>query len=91
MPSSVNYTVKDNIDQEFNHSMYKSIKCNTGWVPEAYSTTIQELLVSPKILLDAVAVNVKTKSVELFTNLVDRNINYEIEFIESHNTMQYIL
>jgi len=38
-----------------------------------------------------VAVNVKTKGLELFTNLVDRNINYEVEFVESHNTLQYIL
>ena len=91
MPTSVAYTVKDNIQQTFNHNSIKSIKVNTGWVPEAYSTTMQELLVSPKILLDGVAVNVKTKGLELFTNLVDRNINYEVEFVESHNTLQYIL
>jgi hypothetical protein len=91
MPTSVNYTVKDNVVQTFNHNMVQSMKCNTGWVPEAYKTTMKELIVSPKILLDGVAHNVKTKSLELFKNINDKTINYEIEFVQSHDTLQYIL
>jgi hypothetical protein len=91
MPTSVAYTVKDNIQQTFNHNLVEGIKCNTGWVPQAYDVTMKELLVSPKILINGVAHNVKTKSLELMTNLVDRNINYEIEFVQSHDTLQYIL
>lgn len=90
-PSSVNYNSVNNIVQTFNTNGTTKITCNTGWVREGYSEIMQQLLLSEKVVLDGVAVNVVTKSLEKFTHLNNNNINYQIEFIESHDIINYVI
>lgn len=90
-PSSVNYNDIDNINQTFNTNGTTRITCNTGWVREGYSEIMQQLLLSEKVIIDGVAVNVVTKSLEKFTHLNNNNINYQIEFIESHDIINYVI
>lgn len=90
-PSSVNYNDIDNITQTFNTNGTTRITCNTGWVREGYSEIMQQLLLSEKVTIDGVAVNVVTKSLEKFTHLNNNNINYQIEFIESHDIINYVI
>jgi len=90
-PSSVNYNPSDNITQRFNTNAEQRTTLNTGWVREGYSEVIQQLMLSEKVLLDGVPVNVDTKSVEKFTHLNDNNINYTIDFLHSYNLINYVL
>lgn len=90
-PSAINYTVADNIVQNFNTNGTLKVTANTGFVPESYSGVIKQLLLSEKVLLDGVAVKVDTKSVELFKHINDKNINYQIDFLHSHDIINYVL
>lgn len=90
-PSSIQYTTTDNIVQAFNTNGTQKVTCNTGWVREGYSEVIKQLLLSEKVLLDGVAVKVDTKSVELFKHINEKNINYQIDFMHSHDLINYVI
>jgi len=90
-PSSINYSTSDNITQRFNTNATQKTTLNTGFVREGYSEVIQQLMLSEKVLLDGVPVNVDTKSVEKFTHINDNNINYKIDFLHSYNLINYVL
>ena len=64
----------------FNSNGTESIQVNTGWVPESYSEVIKQLTFSESIRLDGKPVNIKTKSIDLFKAINERNINYTIDF-----------
>jgi hypothetical protein len=90
-PSSPNYNDTDNIMQEFNKNASERITCNTGWVREGYSEVIKQLLLSDRVILDGVAVKPITNSVELFSHLNNNNINYQIEFMHTHDELNYVI
>lgn len=69
----------------FNINGKKSIKLNTGFIDESYSSIIQDLLLAETILLDLVPVEIRTQSIDLKTSLKDKNINYEIDFEYAFN------
>jgi hypothetical protein len=75
----------------FNVNGNQSIKLSSGFVPENYSDLIQDLLLSETVLLDGLPVKVKTQSTTLKTSLIDRNINYEIEFDYSFNLINNVI
>ena len=65
----------------FNNNAEEKITCNTGIVVEGYSETIQQILLSEKILIDSLPVTVDTKSIEKLKGVnVQGNINYNITF-----------
>ena len=80
LPDAVDYNVYRGQNKVFNINGNKTIKCNTGWVTENYNELIQDLLLSETILLDNKPAKVKTQSFTYKTDLLDRNINFEIEF-----------
>lgn len=80
LPDSVDYNVYRGQNKVFNINGNKTIKCNTGWVTENYNELIQDLLLSETILLENKPAKVKTQSFTYKTDLLDRNINFEIEF-----------
>ena len=90
MPSSVDYSVSKNIRQTFNTNGQESIKVNTGWVREGYSEVIKQLLLSNTIRLDNKPVVINTKSVDLFTSINERNINYTLDFNYANNIINTI-
>lgn len=90
MPDSVDYSVSKNIRQTFNTNGQESISVNTGWVREGYSEVIKQLLLSNTIRLDNKPVVVNTKSVDLFTSINERNINYSLEFNYANNIINTI-
>lgn len=77
---SVNYVTSAAQKGDMNVNGTKSIKCNTGWVSEDFSDLMQQLLLSERILLNAEPVKLKTKSIDKHTHLIDKLINYTIEF-----------
>ncbi|MDB2690401.1 hypothetical protein N9Z17_04300, partial [Planktomarina temperata] len=58
----------------------------TGWVTEDYREAIKDLMMSEKILLNGLPVNVVTNSVTLQKSINDRTINYTIEVEEAYDT-----
>jgi hypothetical protein len=91
LPDAVNYNTSRAQTKSFNINGAKSIRLNTGWIPENYSELIQDLLLSETILLDGVPVEVKTLSTDLKTSLKDRNINYEVEFAYGFNLINNVV
>tara|TARA_R110002096_G_scaffold403722_2_gene601249 strand:- start:378 stop:1424 length:1047 start_codon:yes stop_codon:yes gene_type:complete len=80
MPESVDYSVSKSINQTFNTQGKESITLNTGWVLEAYNDVMKQMLLSNEVRLDKRPVTVNTKSLDLFTSINERNINYTLTF-----------
>jgi hypothetical protein len=87
MQPNVNYNYQIGQTKTFNSNAKASITCNTGWVYEDYNKFIQELMLSDTVLLNETPVTVKTQSLTYKTNLLDKNINFTIEFEYSNNLL----
>lgn len=90
MPSSVDYNTSKNITQTFNTNGQESITVNTGWVREGYSDVMQQILLSDTIRLDGKPVVVNTKSLDMFTSINERVINYTLDFNYANNIVNNI-
>lgn len=90
MPQTLPYTLTESRKQNFNVNGKESIKLNTGWVDESYSEVMKQLLLSETVRIDDLPVNVTTKSLDIMTNINDNNINYEIDFMYSYDTINNI-
>lgn len=86
-----NYDIHVGQRQTFNTIGKKSIKLNTGWVPERTKILIEQLLFSETILIDKVPVVLKTKSSVLKKTLKDKMINYTLEFEYKFNVINNII
>ena len=84
--SGFTYDTTDNIYQQFNTNGKVTTTLNTGWVTEDYREAIKDLVMSEKILLNGLPVNVVTNSVTLQKSINDRTINYTIEVEEAYDT-----
>jgi hypothetical protein len=91
MPESWNYNTYVGSNKQFNFNGMQKITCNTGWVDENYFELIQDLLLSPVILLDDVPVICKSTSTEKKTQLKEKNINYTINFEYNFNIINDVI
>ena len=91
LPDAIDYNIYRGQNKIFNINGNKTIKCNTGWVYESYNELIQDLLLSETILLDNKPAKVKTQSFTYKTDLLDRNINFEIEFEYSFDLINNVI
>lgn len=91
MQSNLNYNASIGQKKSFNINGTQTVKCNTGWVYENYNDLIKELLLSDTILLNGNPVNLKTQSLTYKTNILDKNINFEIEFEYSNSLLNNLV
>ena len=91
MPDAINYNVSKPQTTSFNINGNQSVTLNTGWVPENYSELIQDLMLAETILLDGKPAECKTTSTNLKTSLMDRNINYTIQFDYAYNLINNVI
>jgi hypothetical protein len=67
----------------FNNNGIRRYVINTGWVDESYGETMQELLLSERVIwVDSnkrIPVKVNTKSINKQKNINNKTINYSIE------------
>ena len=91
LQNTIDYNTSKGQSKSFNINGKQSVKLSSGFVPENYSDLIQDLLVSETVLLDGQPVEVKTQSTTLKTSLIDRNINYEIEFEYAFNLINNVI
>lgn len=91
LQESVNYNVSKGQSKSFNINGNQTIKLSSGFVPENYSDLIQDLLLSETVLLDGIPVEVKTQSTVLKKSLIDKNINYEMDFQYAFNLINNVI
>lgn len=91
MPSNVAYNASEGQKKSFNINGTQTITCNTGWVSEGYNNFIKELMLSDTILLNGNPVTIKTQSLQYKTNLLDKNINYTIDFEYSNSLINNVI
>jgi hypothetical protein len=91
MPSAIYYNPHEGTNKSFNINGKQTITCNTGWVTEGYNAFIKELMLSETILLDAKPVTIKTQSLQYKTNLLDKNINFTIDFEYSDSLINNVI
>tara|TARA_R110002020_G_scaffold240377_1_gene453246 strand:+ start:19133 stop:20269 length:1137 start_codon:yes stop_codon:yes gene_type:complete len=79
--NSLSYNTLEGQIKGFNNNAQEKITCNTGHVVEGYSETIQQILLSEKILLDSLPVIVDKKSIEKIKSInAEKPINYNLTF-----------
>ena len=91
LPDAIDYNIFRGQSKVFNINGNKTIKCNTGWVKENYNELINNLLLSETVLLNNKPVKVKTQSHTYKTDLLDKNINFEIDFEYSFDLINNII
>jgi hypothetical protein len=91
LQDSINYNTSKGQSKSFNINGKQSVKLSSGFVPENYSDLIQDLLLSETVLLDGKPAEVKTQATTLKTSLMDKNINYEIEFDYAFNLINNVI
>jgi hypothetical protein len=68
----------------------ESIKLNTGWVDESFSEVMKQLMLSETIRLNDIPVNITSKSSPMKKGINDKNINYEVSFMYSFDTINNV-
>lgn len=91
MQSNVSYNPLLGQTKSFNINGKQTITCNTGWVYENYNDLIKELMVSDTILINSKPATIKTQSLQYKTDLLDKNINFTLEFEYSNNLLNNII
>ena len=74
------YNVNVGSRKVFNVNGTESIKVNSGWVNDDYAETIQQILLSERILVDGKPAKMKTKGFEKQKQINTKMINYQLEF-----------
>jgi len=85
------WDTKANQRQTFNTNGIITHRVNTGWVNETFSSNLQQLLLSERILLNGFPVKMKTQSLDKQKNINTKQINYVLEFEESHDLINNVI
>lgn len=78
-------------NKAFNTNGKKSIKVNTDWVDESYNELLRQLMLSERILINNYPATLKTQSTELFKNINQKTINYQLEFDFAYNVINNVI
>lgn len=88
----INYNPAIEQTKVFNIEAKESIKVNTDWVKEDYNERIlKPLMMSEVIRINNKPVTLKTSSTELFENINNKTINYELEFTFAYNKINQVV
>lgn len=90
MPEFINYNTSVGQYKQFNFNGKQTIRLNTGYVPENYSELMQDLLLSETVLIGGKPVTIKSQSMQIKSTLVDKLINYEVEFEYNYNLINTV-
>jgi len=92
MSSSYNYNPLDATNAVMNANGNESVKCNTGWVDEFFgTTTLKQILLSERILLNGKPVKMKTKGVDVQKHINEKLINYTLEFDYAYDIINNVI
>lgn len=96
MPSQVIPTViSEGQRHVMNNNGIRKYTMNTGWVDESYGETMQELLLSERVIWQSgqqtLPVKVNTKSINKQKNINNKTINYSIEIELAYDVIHSIV
>jgi hypothetical protein len=86
-----NYNTLEGQTKSFNTNGKNSIKVNTDWVDESYNDLLKQLMLSERILINSLPATLKTQSTELFKNINQKTINYQLEFEFAYNVINNVI
>lgn len=86
-----NYNTLEGQTKSFNTNGKKSIKVNTDWVDESYNDLLKQLMLSERIVLNNYPAQLKTQGTELFKNINQKTINYQLEFEFAYNVINNVI
>lgn len=86
-----NYNTLEGQRETFNVNGKKSIKVNTGWVAQAWSEVLKQIMLSERILIDNKPAKINTKSTELFKSINTKQINYTLEFEFTYDVINSVI
>jgi hypothetical protein len=78
--ASLNYDINVGQRKTFNINGIESIKVNSGWVNDDYAETMQQVLLSERILVNGKPAKLKTRGIEKQKQINTKMINYQLEF-----------
>lgn len=81
--SGFTYSTSNPLYQRYNVNGRKRFTLNTGWVGEDYKDIMEQMMISERVMLDDVPVNVSTQSLTLQKSVNDKTINYTIQVEEA--------
>jgi hypothetical protein len=77
------YSTTNPLYQRYNVNGRKRFTLNTGWVGEDYNAIMEQMMISERVMLDDVPVNVSTQSLTLQKSVNDKTINYTVQVEEA--------
>ena len=86
-----NYNTLEGQTKSFNTNGKNLIKVNTDWVDESYNDLLKQLMLSERILINSLPATLKTQSTELFKNINQKTINYQLEFEFAYNVINNVI
>ena len=89
--NSYNYNTLEGQRKVFNANGKKSIKVNTGWVAEAWSEVLKQIMLSERILIDSKPAKINSKSTELFKHINTKQINYSLDFEFAYDVINSVI
>ena len=76
--------------EKYNVNAKSSFDANTGYIDQQANELIRQLVLSERVWIDGIPVNVKTESVDYKTVVNDRLVNYTMKFEYSYNEINTI-
>ena len=89
--SVTTYNALEGQRKVFNANGKKSIKVNTGWVAEAWSEVLKQIMLSERILINDKPAKINSKSTELFKHINTKQINYSLEFEFTYDAINSVI
>ena len=86
----MSYNVNVGSRKVFNVNGTESIKVNSGFVNDDYAETIQQLMLSERILVDGKPAKLKSNAIEKQKQLNTKMINYQLEFAFAYDIINNV-
>ena len=89
------YNAREGQRAVFNANGIRKYRMNTGFVDEIYSETIQQLLLSERVIwsdgIKQRPIKINTKAIEKHKNINNKTINYTIEFELAYDVINSVI
>ena len=86
-----NYSIYDGQFKEFNTNAKRTMRVNTGFVNDFYSSILEQLMMSERVLLNGMPAFLRTKTLEKQKQINTKMINYTLEFEYAYNALNNVV
>lgn len=87
----VNYSITEGQRRDFNINGQESIKVNSGNVNEVYYSTLLDVIMSERIMVNGKPAVIKSKSIAKLKDVNTKTFNYTLEFEYAFNTINNVI